>query len=172
MAGQLESERQERKRLEARVLALTEQLKQLHVQLQSNLESENIFQKRVNECEEAVRLAEQGKAEAEAAIEEREKEREQVELEFTEFKAAQERFEEERKCAQQEWLVKLEASLIALKESDGRVAKELEARRSIQATLQGLKEDFRVQVGRALEFHHEPVKPAAKPAAEPEAQPA
>jgi hypothetical protein len=153
VAAQLETERQERKRLEARVLALTDQLKQLHAQLQHNLESENIFQKRVCESEDAVKKAEQCKAEAEAALDEKEKAREHVEKEFTEFKGAQEQFELERKAAQQEWLAKLETSLAALKESDARLAKELEIRRSIQATLQGLKEDFRVQAGRVLEFH-------------------
>ena len=159
-AAQLETERQERKRLEARVLALTEQLKQLHAQLQHNLESESIFQKRVCESEEAVKKAEQAKAEVEAALDEKEKAREHVEKEFAEFRAAQEQFELERKSVQQDWLIKLESSLVALKESDARLAKELETRRGIQATMQGLKEDFRVQAGRVLEFHRsEDTKP-------------
>jgi len=45
ISAQLETERQERRRLEARVVSLNDQLQQLHVQLKSNLESESIYQR-------------------------------------------------------------------------------------------------------------------------------
>jgi hypothetical protein len=145
-AAQLETERQERRRLEARVLSLNDQLQQLHVQLKSSLESENIYQKRVSECEEAVRNAEEKKDSTATALREEKEHRESLEQEFDDFKAACARTEEARDAWQQEWLSKLESSLAALHESDARMEKEIATRRGIDVTLQMLGQDFSAQL--------------------------
>jgi PAS domain S-box-containing protein len=142
LAAQLETERQERRRLEARVLSLNDQLQQLHVQLKSSLESENVYQKRVSECEEAVRKSEASKTAAETALHEQQQQRERVEHEFAEFKSAHARSNEERAGWEAEWLAKLESSLTGLHESDVRFAHEIATRRGIQDKLQALQQDF------------------------------
>lgn len=142
IAAQLETERQERRRLEARVLSLNDQLQQLHLQLKNNLETENIYHKRISESEEAVRNAEQSKTDAEVALGEQKKKQGLVEQNLTQLKAACAQREQERKAWQQEWLAKLESSLAALKESDARLEKEIATRRGIDVTLQMLRQDF------------------------------
>jgi hypothetical protein len=145
IAPQLENERQERRRLEARVLSLNDQLQQLHLQLKSNLETENIYHKRVSECEEAVRKAEQGKTAAEETLREQWKRQEILEHDFAEFKSAYAQAEDERKSWEQQWLSKLQSSLAALQESDARMEKEIATRRGLDVTLQMLRQDFCAQ---------------------------
>ena len=142
LASQLETERQERKRLEGRVLSLNDQLQQLHAQLKSNLEAEGISHKRVTEAEEEVRKAQQGKVDAEVALEKEQQKRERVEKDLTELKASFERQEQERKAWQAEWLAKLQTNLASLLESDARVEKEIATRRGIEVKLQMLQQDF------------------------------
>lgn len=142
LASQLETERQERKRLEGRVLSLNDQLQQLHAQLKSNLEAEGISHKRVTETEEEVRKAQQGKVDAEVALEKEQLKRERVEKDLTELKASFERQEQERKAWQAEWLAKLQTNLASLLESDARVEKEIATRRGIEVKLQMLQQDF------------------------------
>lgn len=142
LASQLETERQERKRLEGRVLALNDQLQQLHAQLKNNLESETIYHKRMEESEEEVRKAQQAKVDAEVALREEQQKRERVERDLAEAKASFARQDEERKAWQAEWLAKLQANLAALLESDSRVEKEIATRRGIEVKLQMLQQDF------------------------------
>jgi hypothetical protein len=142
MTAQLEAERKERRRLEARALSLNDQLQQLHGQLKSSLESENIYQKRVADCEESVRKAELAKSENETAMREEREKRERVERESADFSAAQIEAEAERKSWEQRWLAKIESSLGALQESDTRLAKEIETRREIAQSLAALKGEF------------------------------
>jgi len=141
VSAQLEAERQERRRLEARVVSLNDQLQQLHVQLKNNLESESIYHKRVAECESELAKAEESKIAAEAALHEEEQRRESLETEFEELKADDARREQERKLSQREWLEKLESSLKALQESDARLEKEIASRRAIGVKLQLLQQD-------------------------------
>lgn len=142
LASQLETERQERKRLEGRVLALNDQLQQLHAQLKNNLESETVYHKRMAEFEEEVRKALQGKVDAEVALREEQQTRERIESDLAELKASFERQEEERKAWQSQWLGKLQTNLAALLESDARVEKEIATRRGIEVKLQVLQQDF------------------------------
>jgi hypothetical protein len=142
LASQLETERQERKRVEGRVLALNDQLQQLHAQLKNNLESETIYHKRMADSEEEIRKAQQGKVDAEVALREEQKKREKLEQDLTELKASFEQQEEERKTWQAEWLGKLQSNLAALLESDSRVEKEIATRRGIEVKLQMLQQDF------------------------------
>lgn len=139
---QLKMERDERRRLEARVLSLNTQLQQLHAQLKSNLESENIYQKRVLECEEELQKAEQLKVAAEVALVEEKRRGGGLEEQIERLKADFIVREDERKAWQQDWLAKLELNLNALQESDARFAKEIATRRGIDVTLQMLRQDF------------------------------
>jgi len=142
MATQLENEKQERKRLEARIVSLNDQLQQLHVQLKNNLESETIYQKRVNEAEEELLKAEESKAAAERAVLEEQQRHNRLEQEFDQFKTTCAQQRRERELRQKEWLSKLQSSLAALQESDARLEKEISARRAIEVKLQLLQQDF------------------------------
>ena len=150
VSSQLETERQERKRLEGRVLSLNDQLQQLHAQLKSNLEAEGISHKRVTEAEEEVRKAQQGKVDAEVALEKEQQKRERVEKDLAELKASFQRQEQERKAWQAEWLAKLQSNLASLLESDARVEKEIATRRGIEVKLQMLQQDFSGESTRAV----------------------
>lgn len=141
-AAQLKTEREERRRLESRVLSLNTQLQQLHAQLKSNLESENIYQKRVLECEEELQKAEQLKVAAEVALVEEKQRGARLEEAIDRIKADFAVRDDERRSWQQEWLAKLEVNLSALQESDARFAKEIATRRGIDVTLQMLRQDF------------------------------
>lgn len=149
LASQLETERQERKRLEGRVLSLNDQLQQLHAQLKSNLEAESTYHKRVAEGEEEIRKAQQGKIEAELALEKEQQKRERVEKDLADLKASFEKQEQERKAWQAEWLGRLQANLASLLESDARVEKEIATRRGIEVKLQMLQQDFSGESARA-----------------------
>jgi hypothetical protein len=138
----LEAEQQERKRLEARVVSLNDQLQQLHVQLKSNLEAESIYHKRLADNEEFVRRAQQGKEAAEVLFREEQQKRERVEKELADLKASFEKKQAEQNAVHREWLAKLDASLANLKESDARLEKDIAARRGIDVTLQMLRQDF------------------------------
>ena len=142
VSAALEAERQERKRLEARVVSLNDQLQQLHLQLKNNLEAESIYHKRVTECEEGLRKAEERKAAAEAALQAEEQKREGVAQEFAAFKASSAQRDEAQKAWQREWLSKLETGLRELQESDARFEKEIATRRGIDVNLQMLRQDF------------------------------
>jgi hypothetical protein len=142
VTAQLETERQERRRLEARVLSLTDQLQQLHTQLKGSLESENTYQKRICEAEEKVHKADEIRIAAETALDEEKQQRALVEEDFAQFKSAQARSEKERTSWEQDWISNLDATLGALQESDARLAKEMEARRSIEDSLRKLQQEF------------------------------
>jgi hypothetical protein len=151
LAKQLEAERHERRRLEARVLSLNDQLQTVHAQLKASLESENIYQKRLFECEEGLRKAEEIKAASESAVNEEKQQRERVEEEFAKFKSASAQVLEDRKAWQEEWLSKLASALTVLKESDSRLAQEIEKRRDLQQALRGLHEDFCAEADKQID---------------------
>ena len=138
----LETERQERKRLEARVVSLNDQLQQLHVQLKSNLESESIYHKRLADNEEFVRRAQQAKEAAEVLFREEQQKREHLEKELADLKASFEQKLAKQRTVHAEWLAKLDAGLADLKESDARLEKDIATRRGIDVTLQMLRQDF------------------------------
>jgi chromosome segregation ATPase len=150
-AKQLEAERHERRRLEARVLSLNDQLQTVHAQLKASLESENIYQKRLFECEEGLRKAEEIKAASESAVNEEKQQRERIEEEFAKFKSTFGKAGEDRKAWQEEWLSKLASALTVLQESDGRLAREIEKRRELQQALRGLHEDFCAEADKEID---------------------
>jgi PAS domain-containing protein len=140
--AQLKTELQERQRLEARVVTLTEQLQQLHVQLGNNLESESICQKKLGERETELRNAEQSRTDAEIALAEERKQREHLEGNLAQINAAYSQLQEEQKLRQQDWAAKLEKSLTDLGDSDARLEAEIATRRGIQESLQFLQQDL------------------------------
>jgi hypothetical protein len=140
--SQLESEDHERRRLEERVLSLTEQLQQLHGQLKSNLESENVCQKKLRERETELRNTEQSKVAAEVALCEQRNERARLEEELSQLKSNHAKLEAERISSQKEWLAKLDIAFTELQESDARLANEIETRRGIQETLRTIQQEF------------------------------
>jgi hypothetical protein len=151
LTTQLEAERHERRRLEARVLSLNDQLQQVHAQLKSSLESESIYQKRVLECEEGLKRAEEMQAAAEAALDGEKEQCARLEGELAKFQSAAMESAEERNAWQEKWLLKLASALTAMQESDARLAEETEKRRDLQKTLRGLHEDFCAEADKQIE---------------------
>jgi hypothetical protein len=123
----------------------------VHAQLKSSLESESIYQKRVFDCEEGVKKAEERQAAAESTLREQKLECARVEGEFANFKSAAARSEESRKAWQEEWLSKLAAALTSAQESDARLAQEVEKRRVLQHALRKLHEDFCAEADKQIE---------------------
>lgn len=150
-AKQLEAERHERRRLEARVLSLNDQLQTLHAQLKASLESESIYQKRLFECEEGLRKAEEAKAASESAVRDEKQQRERIDEDFAKFKSASAEALEDRKQWQEEWLSKLASALTALQESDGRLTQEIEKRRELQQALRALHKDFCAEADKQID---------------------
>lgn len=164
MAAQLEAERLERRRLEGRVVALNDQLQQLHVQLKNNLEAESTYTRRVAECENEVRQAEEGKVALEELLREADRKRERVEQDFAQFKVDAVKREEERNAWQKEWISKLQSSLAALQESDGKLEKEVASRRGIGVKLQLLQQEV---CAHSAEASAEKIESAPRTASKP-----
>src|ERR1051325_2954509 len=150
-AKQLEAERHERRRLEARVLSLNNQLQTVHAQLKASLESENVYQKRLFESEESLRKAEEIKATSESAMRDEKQQRERLEEEFAKFKSSSAQAIEHRDAWQEEWLSKLASALTALQESDSRLTQEIEKRRELQQSLRALHKDFCAEADKQIE---------------------
>ena len=146
VTADLEKERAERRRIEARLSALSEQLEELHEELRQNLESQRAMQHRVAELEEQLQQRDDalGRLNADLQKEAADCRLAEEQLRSVGDMSAQLRqylalFEESKKVfrrTQEQLETRLQANLSALSESESRLQKESSERQRLEEALE------------------------------------